>query len=167
MVDTVEENRAQGISPRVDARGSGFLLHVTTGKVSGWLEPKLSRAQVCERNRDVTGESRPSLASLVPAYPLVLSLHLRLSPFIPPFLPIFSRYRYSFLFISFLSLTLFLSAPSPLPAASDTGDSDSPMLLDRCLLALSYHCNVFIYPLRRLLVSFRLTLREGKRGALS
>lgn len=165
MVDTVEENRAQGISPRVDARGSGFLLHVTTGKVSGWLEPKLSRAQVCERNRDVTGESRPSLASrsrlssCLKSPSPSLSLYPALSPDLLPLPLLLSLY--------FFSLSLFLSAPSPLPAASDTGDSDSPMLLDRCLLALSYHCNVFIYPLRRLLVSFRLTLREGKRGALS
>lgn len=109
MVDTVEENRAQGISPRVDARGPGFLLHVTTGKVSGWLEPKLSRAQVCERNRDVTGESRPSLASRSRLSSCLKSPSPSLSPFIPPFLPIFSRYRYSFLFISFLSLSLSFS----------------------------------------------------------
>lgn len=101
MVDTVEENRAQGISPRVDARGSGFLLHVTTGKVSGWLEPKLSRAQVCERNRDVTGESRPSLASrsrlssCLKSPSPSLSLYPALSPDLLPLPLLLSLYFFS------------------------------------------------------------------------
>lgn len=96
--------------------------------------------------------SHGPLLPLVPSYFLVLSLQLRLSPFILPFLPISSRYCYSFLFIFSPSLSLFLSL-SAFSSSSYIGlqrSSDSRVLLDRCLLALSYHCSIFIYPLWRL-----------------
>lgn len=81
----------------------------------------LSRAQVCERNRDVTGESRPSLAShsllsscLKSPVPS-LSLYSALSPDLLSLLLLLSLYFFS------LSVSLSLSPPSLLPTTSGTG----------------------------------------------
>lgn len=147
-VDTTKENRAYLIETRV-GRVAGFLQHVTTGQVSGWLKVEVeSSAQVCERNRDVTGESRPSRPSRSPSRLCFKSpsrsLFLIFCPLYqsPPTVPPFTSLLVS------VSLVSTFSFRSPfIQLRREYERSYSCMFHDRGspVRAFSYHCNVSFY----------------------